>query len=153
MKTVQIRSFFWSLFSHIRTEYGEIRSISPYSVRMRENTDQKKLCIWTLFTKWSEACLVPWQRPMMKPHEKIVNNKELLNIFQKKNINIWWCPKYTSERQEKFTLSWRKSLLYRKLRHEKIYTLKDWPPFVVFLKMYLLKRGWNAGFSWLLILS
>ena len=25
----------------IRTEYGEIQSISPYSVRMRENTDQK----------------------------------------------------------------------------------------------------------------
>ena len=23
------------------------------SVRMRENTDQKKLCIWTLFTQWS----------------------------------------------------------------------------------------------------
>ena len=33
---------FWSVFSHIRTEYGEIRSISPYSVRMRENMDQKK---------------------------------------------------------------------------------------------------------------
>ena len=31
---------FWSAFSHIRTEYGEIRSISPYSVRMRENADQ-----------------------------------------------------------------------------------------------------------------
>ena len=31
---------FWSAFSRIRTEYGEIRSISPYSVRMRENTDQ-----------------------------------------------------------------------------------------------------------------
>ena len=25
--------------------------ISPYSVRIRENTDQKKLCIWTLFTQ------------------------------------------------------------------------------------------------------
>ena len=25
----------------------------PYSVRMRENTDQKKLCNWTLFTQWS----------------------------------------------------------------------------------------------------
>ena len=25
---------------------------SPYSVRMRENTDQKKLCIWTLFTQF-----------------------------------------------------------------------------------------------------
>ena len=33
--------FFWSVFSRIRTEYGEIRSKSPYSVRMRENTDQK----------------------------------------------------------------------------------------------------------------
>ena len=30
---------FWSIFSRIRTEYGEIRSISPYSVRMRENAD------------------------------------------------------------------------------------------------------------------
>ena len=27
---------FWSAFSRIQTEYGEIRSISPYSVRMRE---------------------------------------------------------------------------------------------------------------------
>ena len=31
---------FWSAFSHIRTEYGEIPSISLYSVRVRENTDQ-----------------------------------------------------------------------------------------------------------------
>ena len=31
---------FWSVFSRIRTEYGEILRISLYSVRMRENTDQ-----------------------------------------------------------------------------------------------------------------
>ena len=31
---------FWSAFSCIRTEYGQMRSISPYSVRMRENVDQ-----------------------------------------------------------------------------------------------------------------
>ena len=31
---------FWSVFSHIRTEYGEIRNIFRYSVRMRENADQ-----------------------------------------------------------------------------------------------------------------
>ena len=30
VKSVQIRSFFWSIFSRIRTEYGEIRNISPY---------------------------------------------------------------------------------------------------------------------------
>ena len=31
---------FWSVFSHIWTEYVEILRISPYSVRLRENTDQ-----------------------------------------------------------------------------------------------------------------
>ena len=31
---------FWSVFSHIRIKHGEILRISPYSVRMRENTDQ-----------------------------------------------------------------------------------------------------------------
>ena len=29
------------VFSRIRTEYGEMRSISPYSFRMQENMDQK----------------------------------------------------------------------------------------------------------------
>ena len=31
--------FFWFAFSRIQTEYGEIRSISLYSVQMRENAD------------------------------------------------------------------------------------------------------------------
>ena len=30
---------FWSVFFSIRTKYREIRIISPYSVRMQENTD------------------------------------------------------------------------------------------------------------------
>ena len=30
----------WSVFTHIRTEYGEILRISPYLVQMRENADQ-----------------------------------------------------------------------------------------------------------------
>ena len=38
---VSVFGVFWSVFSSIWTEYGEIRSISPYSVRMRDNTDQK----------------------------------------------------------------------------------------------------------------
>ena len=53
LKSVQIRSFSGPFFFCIRTEYGEMRSISPYSVRVRENTDQKKLRIWTIFTRWS----------------------------------------------------------------------------------------------------
>ena len=31
---------FWSAFSHIRTEYGEILRVPTYSVRIPENTDQ-----------------------------------------------------------------------------------------------------------------
>ena len=31
---------FWSAFLYIRTEYGKILCISPYSVRILENTDQ-----------------------------------------------------------------------------------------------------------------
>ena len=47
-----MRSFFWSVFSRIWTKYREILCISPYSVQMLENKDQKKLHIWTLFSHW-----------------------------------------------------------------------------------------------------
>ena len=33
--------FFWSVFSRIQNEHGEILGISPYSVWKRQNTDQK----------------------------------------------------------------------------------------------------------------
>ena len=51
VKNVQIRSFFWSVFSRIWTEYGDLRSKYPYSVRIRVNTDQGKFRIWTLFAQ------------------------------------------------------------------------------------------------------
>ena len=51
VKSAQIRSFFWSIFSCIRTEYGDLFRKSPYSVWIQENTDQKKSRIWTLFTQ------------------------------------------------------------------------------------------------------
>ena len=40
LKKCPYSELFWSAFSRIRTEYGEIRSISPFSVQMRENLDQ-----------------------------------------------------------------------------------------------------------------
>ena len=43
VKSVQIQNFFWSVFSCVQNQYRELRSI-------QENTDQKKLCIWILFT-------------------------------------------------------------------------------------------------------
>ena len=41
-----------------------LNSISPYSVQMRENTDLKKLRIWTLFTQWiaiDNSNVLKWQ--------------------------------------------------------------------------------------------
>ena len=49
VKRVQVRSFFWSIFSRIRTEYGDLLRQSPYSVQIRENPDQRKHRIRTLF--------------------------------------------------------------------------------------------------------
>ena len=50
-KSVQKLSFFWSVFSCVRTEREGLRRKSLYSVRIQENTDQKKLRICTLFTQ------------------------------------------------------------------------------------------------------
>ena len=41
IKSCPYSEFFWSVFSGIWTEYGDLRSKSPYSVQMRENADQK----------------------------------------------------------------------------------------------------------------
>ena len=49
-----ISGFFhgWSLCEKCpNTEFILVR-IFPYSVRQRENTNQRKLRIWTLFTQW-----------------------------------------------------------------------------------------------------
>ena len=47
-----LMKFFLVLFSCIQTEHRNLWSKSPYSVQMQENTDQKKLRIWTLFAQW-----------------------------------------------------------------------------------------------------
>ena len=52
MKSAPVRGFIWSVFSRIRTKYGDILRKFPYSVRIRENMDQKKLCVSSLFTQW-----------------------------------------------------------------------------------------------------
>ena len=41
-KNVQKRSFFWSVFSRIWTEYVDLRNKSPLSVQIRENCGPEK---------------------------------------------------------------------------------------------------------------
>ena len=54
---VSVFAVFWSVFSRIRDEYGEIWSISPYSVQMQENTDQKN-SEYRYFSRIGKKCLV-----------------------------------------------------------------------------------------------
>ena len=59
----QFSEFFWSVFSRIRIEYREVLYISPYSIRMQENTCQKtseyghfSRSVWLLFSSTNLAC-------------------------------------------------------------------------------------------------
>ena len=54
-KKCSYSEFFWSTFSRIWRACEEIRNISPYPVRMRENTDRENLRIRTLFAQWPSA--------------------------------------------------------------------------------------------------
>ena len=74
--------FFWTVFSRIRTEYGEIRIISLYSVRTQENTNQKNSeygqCSWSVHkrdsTKWT---IMNYHLP----HLKWVQSKQAIPKF------------------------------------------------------------------------
>ena len=80
--------FFWSVFSRIRTEYGEIRSVSPYSVRMRENTGQENsehffyLFIDIILSQYSEKQLkITNQDGLPPPFYIVTNYKSSNSIF------------------------------------------------------------------------
>ena len=77
VKSVQIWSFSWSIFSWISTEYGVLWTKSPYSVQIQENKDQKKLRIWTLFTQGLFLHL---------------KNKKAWRIFPKKPLKNYTLP-------------------------------------------------------------
>ena len=74
--------FFWSVFSRIRTGHGEIRSISPYSVRIRETMDQKN-SKYGHFTEW---------RSEFEIQQKLMVVYRLAKIY----INFW----------DKIVMSW-----------------------------------------------
>ena len=72
VKSVQMRSYFWSVFSCIRTEYWDFLCKSPYLVRIQENTEQKKLRIWTLFTELKSNLINLWGIKFLNIFNKIL---------------------------------------------------------------------------------
>ena len=75
--------FFWSPFSRILTEYGEILRISPYSVQMRENTDQNN------FEYGQFLCSVCFEKNPMKTSLKLVTHLKNLMIFEHLSICLY----------------------------------------------------------------
>ena len=81
---------FWSVFSRIWTEYGEIRSISLYSVRTRKNTNQNHpeygpfLCSGSFRSFLDKIIFSLSLRQIFAIH-----HQEILNLLKKrKNIVI-----------------------------------------------------------------
>ena len=89
MKILKIWSFFWSVFSCIRTEFGYLLLKSSYSVQIQENMDQKKLDICTL--------LIQSMLPNCTLREVCINVR---------------CPKYGSQIPGKSSGSWARGLTY-----------------------------------------
>ena len=75
----QYLEFFWSVFSRIRTEYRAIRSISPYSVGMREKCGLEKLRKRTLFMQW--YCLAHLLKVFTKSTD----------FWSSTHWECWWC--------------------------------------------------------------
>ena len=83
--------FFWSVFSHIRNEYGDLLRKSLYSVQMRENTDQKNpdtatfhavIVILVNFTMQKVARFM-WFVVILKMKAEIKNVMNTSSIYQK----------------------------------------------------------------------
>ena len=104
VKSVLIQSFFWSVFSRLRTEYGQILRISLNSVRMRENTDQKKNpyldtfhAVNILITSDPLSCKQSFRRANYWSYywlhctNKVFTQLSLTsNLWNKKNNWTWW---------------------------------------------------------------
>ena len=75
---------FWSAFSRIRTAYGEIRSISPYSVRMQVKADKNN----SKYGHFSRSGNVPfWPKPSI---ENSVYRKLLILNFFRNSLALYY---------------------------------------------------------------
>ena len=76
---------FWSAFSGIRTEYGEILGISPYSFRMWENVDQNS-SKYGHFLR-SKSCSVFRKNIYWK--KELASKQNLLYLIVSLKTNVW----------------------------------------------------------------
>ena len=75
IKKCPYSELFWSAFSRVRTEYGEILRISSYSVRIREKTDQKN----SEYVHFSRSELHPYSLGLYK-----IYLLEIINLMKRR---------------------------------------------------------------------
>ena len=106
VKRVQTRSYLWSVFSRIWTEYGDLWSKSPYLAKIRENMDQEKLRIWALYMQWlfftkifKKALLMSlpnviyflkWFRITPGEWSALQDNSDFMNKIETNNLIMLW---------------------------------------------------------------
>ena len=78
---------------------------SPFSVQIQENTEQKKLRIWTLFTQWLDTFYRCNKKLLLPESGNIRNIKEILPKKKKKKGHN---KKYTSIKEKKAELILKK---------------------------------------------
>ena len=117
--------FFWTVFSGIRTEYGEMRIISLYSVRTQENTNQKNSeygqCSWSVHkrdsTKWT---IMNYHLPHLKSGQVIPKCYAILMCYKEVHIECRFVPTNVLLCLETCCLTvWKKkNLLFEFIRKE-----------------------------------
>ena len=124
LDTEIIRGFSWSLFSFIWTEYWDLLRIpfkSPHPFQIRENTDQKKLSIWILFTffevfyvETNYAMLTVSNNGLCETYYLFVEILTPMQIKRHKTFKILW---------QSLILHWKLALL-RLVLTDRSYVLK-----------------------------
>ena len=78
VKSVQMRSFFWSIFFRIRSEYGEIQS--DHTVRSDGNVSSERKAIWLMWeyficylTDVNTFYMVLWECALCGRQQKIIS--------------------------------------------------------------------------------
>ena len=111
---------FWSAFFHIWTEYGDIRSISPYSVRMRENADQNN----SQYGHFSRSDYYLIKKITAEPHLGPYPETHLepcKSTFQTCLTPSWWrCLFYRNQSIDLKSISMDWFLYDRDIRHERV---------------------------------
>ena len=106
---------FWSAFSHIRTEYGEIRSISPYLVQMRENADQNNSEYGNFSRSDNNTSFMSKEL-----RKSIMFQSKLKNDFNKNRFYENWC-KYNGQQNLSVNLLIKtKGKLFRNLNENNL---------------------------------